>query len=89
MSSILEINTLTLGSLLTISVLSIILSSWSVDTFRKLKEKSSDSDFQSKCKVDPSSVSSGLTFAGIMLAVSLMVFIYCCVVIAKKSGFMK
>ena len=89
MSSLLEINNLTLVALLTISVLSIVLSSWSVDTFRKLKQKSSDTDFQSKCKVESSSVSSGLTFSGIMLAVSLLVFIYCCLVIAKKAGYVQ
>jgi hypothetical protein len=87
--SLLDINNITLVGLLTISVLSIVLSSWSLDTFRKLKEKSAATDFQSKCNVDSGSVSSGVAFAGIMLAVSLIVFLYCCLSIAKKSGYIK
>lgn len=87
--SLLDINNITLVGLLTLSVLAIVLSAWSVDTFRKLKEKSTATDFKTNCNIDSDSTSSGLTFAAIMLTVGLIVFLYCCLTIAKKSGYVK
>ena len=87
--SLLDINNITLVGLLTLSVLAIVLSAWSVDTFRKLKEKSATTDFKSNCNIDSDSASSGLTFAAIMLTVGLIVFLYCCLTIATKSGYVK
>ena len=84
--SILDINNVILLALLIISIFGIVLSAWSVDTFRKLKEKNATLD---NCKVESSSVNSGLTFAAIMLSVSLIVFIYCCASMAAKAGYLK
>lgn len=89
MSSLLDIGNLTLTSVFSISVLAIILSSWSLDTFRKLRDKSSETDFESKCKVSADSVRSGTNFAIITLIVSILVFIYCCLAIARKAGYIK
>lgn len=82
-----DINNITLVILIAISILGIILSAWSVDTFRKLKEKSNDANFETNCKVQKDSVTSGLTFSAILLTVSLIVFIFCGYTIFKKSGY--
>ena len=90
MSSLLDIGIITLTGVFSVSVLAIILSSWSLDTFRKLRDKSTaDDNFETKCKVNVDSVRSGLNFTVVTLVVSLIVFIYCCLAIARKAGYIK
>ena len=89
MSSLLDIGNITLTGVFSVSVLAIILSSWSLDTFRKLRDKSTEDNFETKCKVNVDSVRSGLNFTVVTLVVSLIVFIYCCLAIARKAGYIK
>ena len=84
MSSIFDINTVLLVALTVISIFGIILSAWSVDTFRKLKDKNATVE---TCKVE--NANGGLTFSAMMLTLSLIVFIYCCAVVAAKGGYLK